>query len=150
MEKELTKFYKNLTENEINNELVDYKDEKGNYTLIGKGHLICAVTYLELTEDQKKIFIFEGKLDKDLKLNVINTITQKDEEILRVETAKRQGKKVELDKTKLGKKIVDVNIEVSQAWQVENSLKMTKIFAKAEEALKFTKDINSKYLKETK
>ena len=132
MEKDLIKFYDNLTF--INKDLAQYEDEKGNLQIIPNSQLVTNVSYEELSKEELEKAKFQMLVGKEQKFEIIdgikqvpkNTITHKD-----------------TDKFT----IVDTKVKVSRVWFVVNGLKLVKAFDNKEEAVKTAKEINEKILK---
>lgn len=132
MEKDLIKFYKNITN--ISKDICEYKDEKGNVTLVATATLFAGCEYLELDEPQYKQALYEGIITKDLELpkTKVTRVVTKD-----TVTGK------EKDKTTL----IDKEVEVYQVWIVKNGLGIKKAYNNKTEALKKVQEINQMYLR---
>lgn len=133
MEKDLIKFYNNITF--INKELAKYEDEKGNIQYLPIGQLICNLTYNELDEKQLEVAKFSKTIDKDIeyeKIKVIKTIN-----------------KYEITKNKKDKNILmDHEVEVYRMWVLQNALGILKSYNNLEEAKNKFEEINDKILKQ--
>lgn len=132
MEKDLIKFYDNLTF--INKDLAQYEDEKGNLQIIPNSQLITNVSYEELTKEELKVARFKMVIGKEEEFEVIDGIRQVPKDTI---TKKEEDKFT----------IVDTKVKVSRVWFVTNGLKLVKAFNNKEEAVKTAKEINEKILK---
>lgn len=132
MEKDLIKFYDNLTF--INKDLAQYEDEKGNLQIIPNSQLITNVSYEELTKEELKVARFKMVIGKEEEFEVIDGIRQVPKDTI----TKREEDKFT---------IVDTKVKVSRVWFVTNGLKLVKAFNNKEEAVKTAKRINEKILK---
>lgn len=132
MEKDLIKFYDNLTF--INKDLAQYEDEKGNLQIIPNSQLITNVSYEELTKEELKVARFKMVIGKEEEFEVIDGIRQVPKDTI----TKREEDKFT---------IVDTKVKVSRVWFVTNGLKLVKAFNNKEEAVKTAKKINEKILK---
>lgn len=131
MEKDLIKFNENITK--ITKEIAKYEDEKGNYTLISIGQLMCSCEYMELDEIMYKKALFEKIIEKDTEYNKIKVTKVVDKSTI-THNKKDQGT------------LIDNEVEVSQVWVVKNGIGLTKAFANKEKALCYVEEINNKYL----
>lgn len=131
MEKDLIKFNENITK--VTKEIAKYEDNKGNYTLIPIGQLMCGCEYMELDEIMYKKALFEKIIEKDTKYNKIKTTKVVDKSTI-THNKKDQGT------------LVDNEVEVSQVWVVKNGIGLTKSFDSKEKALSYVEEINNKYL----
>ena len=131
MEKDLIKFYKNITN--ISKDICKYEDEKGNLTLVATATLFVGCEYLELDEPQYKQALFEGIITKAL-------------ELPKTKATRVVSKDTITGKEKDRTTVVDKEVEVSQVWIVKNGLGIKKAYNKKEEALKFVRDTNNKFL----
>lgn len=125
---DLEEFYNNV---KLKNNLLFYEDEEGNVRIYSSIALLASCAYLEVTEEQKKVMIFNKEIKKTDEFNKIKKVTQ---------VAKKD------DPTT----IVDKEIEVYQMWKVVNGAQVFKVFNNKEEALKVVHDINDKYTSEVK
>lgn len=125
---DLEKFYKNIN---LKNNLVLFEDEEGNVRVYSPLALVCSCGYLEVTEEQKNVMMFNKEIKANDEFNKIKKITQvpkKDEPTT----------------------IVDKEVEVYQMWKVINGAQAFKVFNNKEDALKTVHEINDKYLSEVK
>ena len=133
MEKELNKFYDNITF--INKELAKYEDEKGNIQLIPIGQLLCTLTYNELDSKQYETAIFGNIIDKDLEYEkgiIIKAVN-----------------KYEITKNKKDRNvIVDKEVEIYKVWILQNNLQVMKSYNNLKEAKAKLEEINNKILKQ--
>lgn len=133
MEKDLIKFYNNITF--INKELAKYEDEKGNIQYLPIGQLICNLTYNELDDKQLEVAQFSKTIDKDIeyqKTTIIKPIN-----------------KYEITKNKKDKNtLIDKEIEVYKVWVLQNALGVIKGYNNLEEAKNKFEEINGKILKQ--
>lgn len=131
MERDLIKFNENITK--ITKEIAKYEDNKGNYTLIPIGQLMCGCEYMELDEPMYKKALFEKIIEKDAKYNKIKTTKVVDKSTI-THNKKDQGT------------LADNEVEVSQVWVVKNGLGLTKSFDSKDKALELVNELNDKYL----
>ena len=131
MEKDLIKFNENITK--VTKEIAKYEDNKGNYTLIPIGQLLCNVEYMELDEISYKKALFEKIIEKDVEYNKIKTTKVVDKSTI-THNKKDQGT------------LVDNEVEVSQVWVVKNGLGLTKAYDEKVRALQVVNELNNKYL----
>jgi hypothetical protein len=131
MEKNLIKFNENITK--VTKEIAKYEDEKGNYTLIPIGQLMCSCEYMELDEPMYKKALFEKIIEKDVEYNKIKTTKVVDKSTI-THNKKDQGT------------LVDNEVEVSQVWVVKNGIGLTKSFDSKDKALQVVNELNNKYL----
>lgn len=131
MEKDLIKFNENITK--VTKEIAKYEDEKGNYTLIPIGRLMCSCEYMELDEIMYKKALFEKIIEKDVEYNKIKTTKVVDKSTI-THNKKDQGT------------LVDNEVEVSQVWVVKNGIGLTKSFDSKDKALELVNKLNNKYL----
>lgn len=131
MEKDLIKFNENITK--VTKEIAKYEDEKGNYTLIPIGQLMCSSEYMELDEVMYKKALFEKIIEKDAEYNKIKTTKVVDKSTI-THNKKDQGT------------LVDNEVEASQVWVVKNGLGLTKSFDSKDKALQVVNELNNKYL----
>lgn len=131
MEKDLIKFNENITK--ITKEIAKYEDNKGNYTLIPIGQLMCSCEYMELDEIMYKKALFEKIIEKDVEYNKIKTTKVVDKSTI-THNKKDQGT------------LVDNELEVSQVWVVKNGIGLTKSFDSKDKALELVNELNDKYL----
>lgn len=112
----------------------EYEDEEGNYAILPTGNLLCGVQYNELTEEQLKVAIFEGKIPKDMKLKT------------------KERKKVITKDKKTGNKedrftlIEDGKELIYQVWFIVDGMKNTTAFNDKDEAIAKAKEQNKKVL----
>lgn len=132
MERDLIKFNENITK--INKDIAKYEDNKGNYSLIPIGQLMCNCEYVELDEIGYKKALFEKLIKKEIKYNKIKTTKVVDKATI---TGKKQDQGT----------LVDKEIEVCQVWIVRNSLGISMAFEEKVRALAVVNEINDKYLK---
>lgn len=133
MEKELNKFYDNITF--INKELAKYEDEKGNIQLIPIGQLLCTLTYNELDSKQYETAIFGNIIDKDLEYEKGTII--------------KAVNKYEITKNKKDRNvIVDKEVEIYKVWILQNNLQVMKSYNNLKEAKAKLEEINNKILKQ--
>ena len=133
MEKELNKFYDNITF--INKELAKYEDEKGNIQLIPIGQLLCTLTYNELDSKQYETAIFGNIIDKDLEYEKGTII--------------KAVNKYEITKNKNDRNvIVDKEVEIYKVWILQNNLQVMKSYNNLKEAKAKLEEINNKILKQ--
>ena len=131
MERDLIKFNKNITK--VTKEIAKYEDNKGNYTLIPIGQLMCGCEYMELVEPMYKKALFEKIIEKDVKYNKIKTTKVVDKSTI-THNKKDQGT------------LVDNEVEVSQVWVVKNGIGLTKAYDEKVRALQVVNELNNKYL----
>ena len=131
MEKDLIKFNENITK--ITKEIAKYEDNKGNYTLIPIGQLMCSCEYMELDEPMYKKALFEKIIEKDVEYNKIKTTKVVDKSTI-THNKKDQGT------------LVDNEVEVSQVWVVKNGIGLTKAYDEKVRALQVVNELNNKYL----
>ena len=131
MEKDLIKFNENITK--VTKEIAKYEDNKGNYTLIPIGQLMCGCEYMELDEPMYKKALFEKIIEKDVEYNKIKVTKVVDKSTI-THNKKDQGT------------LVDNEVEVSQVWVVKNGLGLTKSFDSKDKALELVNELNDKYL----
>lgn len=131
MEKDLMKFNENITK--ITKEIAKYEDNKGNYTLIPIGQLMCSCEYMELDEPMYKKALFEKIIEKDTEYNKIKTTKVVDKSTI-THNKKDQGT------------LVDNEVEVSQVWVVKNGIGLTKAYSEKVRALQVVNELNNKYL----
>ena len=131
MEKDLMKFNENITK--ITKEIAKYEDNKGNYTLIPIGQLMCSCEYMELDEPMYKKALFEKIIEKDVEYNKIKTTKVVDKSTI-THNKKDQGT------------LVDNEVEVSQVWVVKNGIGLTKAYDEKVRALQVVNELNNKYL----
>lgn len=135
MERDLIKFNKNITK--VTKEIAKYEDEKGNYTLIPTGQLLCNVEYMELDEIMYKKALFEKIIEKDAEYNKIKTTKVVDKSTI-THNKKDQGT------------LVDNEVEVSQVWVVKNGLGLTKAYDTKEKAIEYVEGLNKEILEMAK
>lgn len=131
MEKDLKKFYKNISK-EMKG-IAKYEDEKGNLTYMNVGQLICGVEYLELDETEFKTAKFEQLIDTTLEYE--ETIKTK----IMDKSTKTNNKK---DKGTL----MEEKVQAKKVWLVKNSMGIVKSFNDKDKALEIAKRINKKML----
>lgn len=131
MEKDLIKFNENITK--VTKEIAKYEDNKGNYTLIPIGQLMCGCEYMELDEPMYKKALFEKIIEKDVEYNKIKVTKVVDKSTI-THNKKDQGT------------LVDNEVEVSQVWVVKNGLGLTKSFDSKDKSLELVNELNDKYL----
>lgn len=131
MERDLIKFNENITK--VTKEIAKYEDEKGNYTLIPIGQLMCSCEYMELDEPMYKKALFEKIIEKDVEYNKIKTTKVVDKSTI-THNKKDQGT------------LVDNEVEVSQVWVVKNGIGLTKAYDEKVRALQVVNELNNKYL----
>lgn len=131
MERDLIKFNENIAK--VTKEIAKYEDEKGNYTLIPIGQLMCSCEYMELDEITYKKALFEKIIEKDAEYNKIKTTKVVDKSTI-THNKKDQGT------------LVDNEVEVSQVWVVKNGIGLTKAYDEKVRALQVVNELNDKYL----
>ena len=131
MEKDLIKFNENITK--VTKEIAKYEDNKGNYTLIPIGQLMCGCEYMELDEPMYKKALFEKIIENDVEYNKIKVTKVVDKSTI-THNKKDQGT------------LVDNEVEVSQVWVVKNGLGLTKSFDSKDKSLELVNELNDKYL----
>lgn len=131
MERDLIKFNENIAK--VTKEIAKYEDEKGNYTLIPIGQLMCSCEYMELDEPMYKKALFEKIIEKDVEYNKIKTTKVVDKSTI-THNKKDQGT------------LVDNEVEVSQVWVVKNGIGLTKAYDEKVRALQVVNELNNKYL----
>ena len=131
MERDLIKFNERVSK--VTKEIAKYEDNKGNYTLIPIGQLMCSCEYMELDEISYKKALFEMIIDKDVEYNKIK-ITKPVDKYTKTKNEKDKGT------------IIDAEVEVSQVWVVKNGMGLTKAFNVKKDALKLVEELNNKYL----
>ena len=131
MERDLIKFNENITK--VTKEIAKYEDEKGNYTLIPVGQLLCNIEYMELDEIMYKKALFENIIEKGVEYNKIKTTKVVDKSTI-THNKKDQGT------------LVDNEVEVSQVWIVKNGIGITKAYDEKVRALQVVNELNNKYL----
>ena len=131
MERDLIKFNENITK--VTKEIAKYEDNKGNYTLIPIGQLMCSCEYMELDEIMYKKALFEKIIEKGVEYNKIKTTKVVDKSTI-THNKKDQGT------------LVDNEVEVSQVWVVKNGIGLTKAFNSMDKALELVNELNNKYL----
>lgn len=125
---DLEKFYKNIN---LKNNLVLFEDEEGNVRVYSPLALVCSCGYLEVTEEQKNVMVFNKEIKANDEFNKIKKITQ-------------------IPKKDEPTTIVDKEVEVYQMWKVINGAQAFKVFNNKKDALKTVHEINDKYLSEVK
>lgn len=132
MEKDFMLFNNNI-ENIGNKEICRYQDSKGNYLLLNIASLLVSVSYEVLDDVHYKTAVFEGRIDKKLKLNKTTVTKKVDKSTL---THKDKDKGI----------IIDTEVIGYEVWTISNSLRITKSFNNKDEALEIAKEYNEKYL----
>lgn len=107
-----------------------YNEEVGVKKIIPTSYLLCAVDYMELTDDELEKAKFNQMIDKEV---IFNT-KMVDRPKIKYEITKNEE-----DKNKL----VNSKVKVNQVWNVSNSLKLKKSFNNKEEALELYDKINT-------
>ena len=131
MEKDLIKFYENITK--INKEMCEYEDELGNSYIVPIGQLLCSCTYNELDKNEFTIALYNKLVDKDLPYEETKI--------------KRAVSKEEITKNKEDKyTLTEKEVVVKKVWLVQNGLKISKSFTNKEEALDLLHKINKDIL----
>lgn len=121
--KDLVEFNKNVEF--LGNDIAKYYDEEGNMKILSVGMLFCQVQFLKVTQQAKKVMLFNREISKDITFNKEFTmVPQKDE--------------------KDPLKVKDIQMEVELMWKVQNGLGFATIFNNKEEALKVANDMNNK------
>lgn len=117
----------------LNKDLGEYfNEETGVKYLIPTSYLFSKVEYLELTNDELQVAIFNQEVDKtDLKYDYI--------EVTRPKSKYEVTKKNEDKYT-----IIDSKVKVNRIWVVSNGLKFKETFNNKEDALKLVDNINEK------
>lgn len=117
----------------LNKDLGEYfNEETGVKYLIPTSYLFSKAEYLELTNDELQVAIFNQEVDKtDLKYDYI--------EVTRPKSKYEVTKKNEDKYT-----IIDSKVKVNRIWVVSNGLKFKETFNNKEDALKLVDDINDK------
>ena len=136
MTKDLEKFY-NECITIIDENLTEYKDEEGNYSILPTPGILVAVDYNELNKQQYEISIFNKDIPKDFKAEI--------------KKAKRAISKYDIthkeeDRFTLTEKEEDVR----QVWFVMNQFKIKKAFNNKKEALELAEKINKKIIDKIK
>lgn len=131
MERNLIKFNENITK--VTKEIAKYEDEKGNYTLIPIGQLMCGCEYMELDESMYKKALFEKIIEKEAKYNKIKITKVVDKSTI-THAKKDQGT------------LIDKKVEVRQVWVVKNGIGLTKSFDSKDKALELVNELNNIYL----
>ena len=131
MEKDLIKFNENITK--ISKDIAKYEDNKGNYTLIPIGQLLCNVEYMELDEISYKKALFEKIIEKEVEYNKIKATKVVDKATI---TGKKQDQGT----------LVDNEVEVSQVWVVKNGIGLTKAYDSKEKAIEYVEGLNKEIL----
>lgn len=128
MIKDIEKFY-NECITIIDENLTEYKDEDGNYSILPTSGILVSVDYNELNKQQYEIAVFNQDIPKDFKT-----------EIKKVKKAisKYDITHKEEDRFTLTEKEENVR----QVWFVMNQLKIKKAFNNKEEALELAEKIN--------
>ena len=117
----------------LNKDLGEYfNEETGVKYLIPTSYLFSKAEYLELTNDELNVAIFNQEVDKtDLKYDYI--------EVTRPKSKYEVTKKNEDKYT-----IIDSKVKVNRIWVVSNGLKFKETFNNKEDALKLVDNINDK------
>lgn len=117
----------------LNKDLGEYfNEETGVKYLIPTSYLFSKAEYLELTNDELQVAIFNQEVDKtDLKYDYI--------EVTRPKSKYEVTKKNEDKYT-----IIDSKVKVNRIWVVSNGLKFKETFNNKEDALKLVDNINDK------
>lgn len=131
MEKDLIKFYENITE--VFKDICKYEDKEGNLVLFNAGSLLCKCEYLRVDEKNFKKMLFDKEIDKKAKF---------DKEVVKTQAMKSMVTGNQED----GNTIIDIEIEVSKIWKVSNGIGMVKTFNNQEEALKLVGEINERFI----
>lgn len=130
MQTELNKFMDNVEI--LNKDFSKYEDKKGNYLILNTVNLMTRVEVLELSKEEYNRKVFEQAVDK-LEYKIENT--------------KRPVSKYTITKKEEDKyTIVDSEVSVRVVYNVVNNASIHKSFINKEDALKFSKEINSKIL----
>ena len=132
MTKDLEKFY-NECITIIDENLTEYKDEEGNYSILPTPALLVAVDYNELNKQQYEVSVFNQDIPKDFKAGIIKVkkavskfdITHKEEDRFT---------------------LVEKEEDARQVWFVMNQLKIKKAFNNKKEALELAEKINNKII----
>lgn len=136
MTKDLEKFY-NECITILDENLTEYKDEQGNYSILPTPALLVAVDYNELNKQQYDIAVFNQDIPKDF----IAGITKVKKAVSKFDITHKEEDRFTL---------VEKEEDVRQVWFVMNQLKIKKAFNKKEEALKLAEKINKKILDKIK
>lgn len=136
MIKDIEKFYSECI-TIIDENLTQYKDEDGNYSILPTPGILVSVDYNELNKQQYEIAAFNQDIPKDFKA-----------EIKKVKKAisKYDITHKEEDRFTLTEKEEDVR----QVWFVMNQFKIKKAFNNKDEALKLAEKINEPIIKKMK
>ena len=110
-----------------------FNEETGVRKIVPTSYLLCAVDYMELTEEELEKAKFNMVIDKDVEFeSKITTRPRPKYEITKNETDKN--------------KLVDSEVKVYEVWNVSNSLKLKKSFNNKDEALDLYLEINTPIL----
>jgi hypothetical protein len=132
MTKDLSKFYDEYV-SIIDENLTEYRDDEGNYSLLPTSALLVAVDYNELNKQQYSIAVFNQDIPKNFET--------------KIEKSKKVVSKYELTHNEKDKyTLVEKEEDVHKVWFVINQLKLKKAFNKKEEALEYAEEINKKIL----
>lgn len=136
MTKDLEKFY-NECITIIDENLTEYKDEEGNYSILPTPGILVAVDYNELNKQQYEISIFNKDIPKDFKAEI--------------KKVKRAVSKYDITHKEEDRfTLVEKEEDVRQMWFVMNQFKIKKAFNNKEEALELAEKINNKIIDKIK
>lgn len=136
MTKDLEKFY-NECITIIDENLTEYKDEEGNYSILPTPGILVAVDYNELNKQQYEISIFNKDIPKDFKAEI--------------KKVKRAVSKYDITHKEEDRfTLVEKEEDVRQMWFVMNQFKIKKAFNNKEEALELAEKINKKIIDKIK
>lgn len=136
MIKDIEKFY-NECITIIDENLTQYKDKDGNYSILPTPGILVSVDYNELNKQQYEIAIFNQDISKDFKAKIKK---------VKKAISKYDITHKEEDRFILTEKEEDVR----QVWFVMNQLKIKKAFNNKEEALELAEKINKKIIDKIK
>lgn len=128
MTKDLSKFYEKYI-TILDENLTEYKDDDGNYSILPTPALLVAVDYNELNKQQYEIAKFNQDIPKDFKPMA---------KLVKKAVSKYDITHKEEDKFTLTEKEEAVNA----VWFVINQLKIKKAFNNKEDALNYAELIN--------
>jgi len=136
MTKDLEKFY-NECITILDENLTEYKDEKGNYSILPTAGILVSVDYNELNKQQYDVAVFNQDIPKDFKA----TITKVKKAVCKYDITHKEEDRFTL---------VEKEEDVRQVWFVMNNLKIKKAFNKKEDALELAEKINKKIIDKIK
>lgn len=128
MTKDLDKFYHEYT-TIIDENLSQYKDDDGNYSILPTSALLVAVDYNELNKQQFEV----AKFNQDIPKDFICEISKVKKAVCKYDITHKEE-----DKFTLTEKEEDVR----KIWFVVNQLKMKKAFSNKDDALIYAEEIN--------